>query len=79
MGRFLPIKTWRSALRQFAYKDYRQDNQQKVILLSADEFIRRFCSRATDSFHRIRYYGFLGNRYRQEKLERCRENNRLFA
>jgi hypothetical protein len=24
-------------------------------------------------FHRIRYYGFLGNRVRREKLERCRE------
>jgi hypothetical protein len=25
-----------------------------------------------DGFQRIRYYGFLGNRYRKEKLERCR-------
>ncbi len=24
-------------------------------------------------FHRIRYYGFLGNRHRKEKLERCRQ------
>ena len=72
MGRFLPIKTWRSALRQFRYKDYRHDNQQKVIPLSADEFIRRFLLHVLpDGFHRIRYYGFLGNRYRQEKLERC--------
>ncbi len=42
--------------------------------LSADEFIRRFLLHALpDGFHRIRYYGFLGNRYRQEKLQRCRQ------
>jgi hypothetical protein len=33
-----------------------------------------FCSTSLpDGFHRIRYYGFLGNRHRQEKLERCRQ------
>ena len=26
-----------------------------------------------DGFQRIRYYGFLGNRYREEKLARCRQ------
>jgi len=26
-----------------------------------------------EGFQRIRYYGFLGNRYRKEKLERCRQ------
>jgi hypothetical protein len=26
-----------------------------------------------ESFHRIRYYGFLSNRYRKEKLEHCRQ------
>jgi hypothetical protein len=59
---------------QFRYKDYRQDGQQKTMPLSADEFIRRFLLHVLpDGFHRIRYYGFLGNRYRQEKLERCRQ------
>jgi hypothetical protein len=59
---------------QFRYKDYRHDNQQKTMTLSADEFIRRFLLHVLpDGFHRIRYYGFLGNRYRQEKLEHCRQ------
>jgi hypothetical protein len=41
--------------------------------LSADEFIRRFLLHALpDRFQRIRYYGLLGNRYRREKLARCR-------
>ena len=36
--------------------------------LSAEEFIRRFLLHALpDGFHRIRYYGFLGNRYRQRE------------
>jgi hypothetical protein len=42
--------------------------------LDADEFIRRFLIHVLpDGFHRIRYYGFLGNRHRARKLERCRE------
>jgi hypothetical protein len=59
---------------QFRYKDYRHDSQQKVMPLSADEFIRRFLLHVLpDGFHRIRYYGFLGNRHRQEKLQHCRQ------
>ena len=59
---------------QFRYKDYRHDSQQKTMTLSADEFIRRFLLHVLPgSFHRIRYYGFLGNRHRQEKLQRCRQ------
>jgi hypothetical protein len=42
--------------------------------LDAEEFIRRFLLHVLpDGFQRIRYYGFLGNRYRKEKLARCRE------
>ena len=42
--------------------------------LAADEFIRRFLLHVLpDGFQRIRYYGFLGNRYRAQKLARCRE------
>jgi hypothetical protein len=59
---------------RFRYKDYRHDSQQKVMTLSADEFIRRFLLHVLpDGFQRIRYYGFLGNRFRQEKLQRCRQ------
>ena len=58
----------------FRYKDYRDRDQQKTMTLSAEEFIRRFLLHILPhGFHRIRYYGFLGNRYRQEKLARCRQ------
>jgi hypothetical protein len=63
---------------RFRYKDYRNQDQQKTMALSADEFIRRFLLHALpDGFQRIRYYGFLGNRYRQEKLARCRQLLRM--
>ena len=59
---------------RFQWKDYRDNSQQKTMTLSAEEFIRRFLLHSLpDGFQRIRYYGFLGNRYRQEKLARCRQ------
>ncbi len=58
---------------RFQWKDYRNGNRVKTMTLSADEFIRRFLLHVLpNGFQRIRYYGFLGNRHRQEKLEHCR-------
>ena len=58
---------------RFQWKDYRDGDQTKTMNLSADEFIRRFLLHVLpDGFQRIRYYGFLGNRYRKQKLEECR-------
>ncbi len=58
----------------FRWKDYRQQNQQKVMTLTAEEFIRRFLLHVLpDGFQRIRHYGFLGNRHRQAKLALCRQ------
>jgi Putative transposase/Transposase zinc-binding domain len=57
----------------FQWKDYRTGDQIKTMTLSAEEFIRRFLLHVLPSgFQRIRYYGFLGNRYRQAKLAQCR-------
>ena len=61
---------------RFRYKDYRADRQesQKTMALSAAEFIRRFLLHVLPpGFHRIRYFGLLGNRHRKEKLARCRQ------
>jgi hypothetical protein len=47
---------------KFTWRDYRDNNQQKTMTLSADQFIGRFLLHVLPSgFHRIRYYGFLGN------------------
>jgi hypothetical protein len=59
---------------RFHWKDYRDGSKPKVMTLSAGEFIRRILTHVLPpGFQRIRYYGFLGNRYRKEKLARCRE------
>ena len=57
----------------FRWRDYRDGDAQKTMTLAAGEFIRRFLLHVLPpGFHRIRYYGLLGNRHRQEKLEQCR-------
>jgi hypothetical protein len=58
---------------RFHWKDYRDGNRQKTMTLAADEFVRRFLLHVLPGgFQRIRYYGFLANRYRAQKLARCR-------
>ncbi|MER9032504.1 IS91 family transposase [Mesorhizobium sp. M0674] len=58
----------------FRWKDYRHGSRQKVMTVAADEFIRRFLLHVLpEGFRRIRYYGFLGNRYRAQKLAHCRD------
>jgi hypothetical protein len=58
---------------RFQWKDYRHHDRVKAMTLSADEFIRRFLLHVLPpGFQRIRYYGFLGSRTRQEKLAHCR-------
>lgn len=57
----------------FRWKDYRNDNRVRTMTLTAEEFIRRFLLHVLpEGFQRIRYYGFLCNRYREHKLARCR-------
>src|SRR5262245_3130816 len=61
---------------RFHYTDYRaaRADAQKTMTLAAPEFIRRFLLHVLPpGFHRIRYYSFLSNRYRTEKLDRCRQ------
>ena len=59
---------------RFRWKDYRNESRQKVMTLDAGEFIRRFLVHVLpEGFQRIRYYGFMGNRYRKQKLALCRE------
>jgi hypothetical protein len=47
----------------FSYKDYADGNKQKLMMLSAHEFLRRFCMHILPpKFMKIRHYGFLANR-----------------
>ncbi len=57
----------------FRWKDYAHGNAQKQTTLSAVEFTRRFLLHVLPrGFVRIRHYGFLANRLRQEKLALCK-------
>ena len=59
---------------RFQYKDYAAGQQTKTMSLASDEFMRRFLMHTLPSgFVRIRYYGFLANRTRQENLQHCRQ------
>ena len=58
---------------RFQYKDYANGQQSKTMILSSSEFIRRFLMHTLPSrFVRIRYYGFLANRFRKQRLDQCR-------
>jgi Putative transposase/Transposase zinc-binding domain len=57
----------------FRYKDYRRQGQHKEMTLSIEEFGRRFLQHVLPlGFVRIRHYGLLANRGREEKLQVCR-------
>jgi hypothetical protein len=56
----------------FSWTDYR-DSLRKVMTVPAEEFIRLFLQHALPpGFQRIRYYGFLANCHRVDKLALCR-------
>jgi len=61
----------------FTYLDNRdksEEKSEKTMRLPAAEFIRRFLSHIPPrQFRRIRYYGFLANGQRKDKLTTCRQ------
>jgi hypothetical protein len=57
----------------FRYKDYKRGGELRTRTLDAIEFLRRLMLHVPPrGFQRIRYYGFLANRVRHEKLAQCR-------
>jgi Putative transposase/Transposase zinc-binding domain len=57
----------------FHYRDRQAGDVRKTMTLPADEFLRRFlCHVLPSGFQRIRHYGLLANRGKQEDLKRCR-------
>jgi hypothetical protein len=58
----------------FRYKDYADDRQPKTLTLDAVEFVRRFVQHVLPKgFLKIRHYGLLASRHRQEKLQQSRQ------
>ena len=57
----------------FLWKDYAHGRQWRTMKLTAIEFVRRFLMHVLpQGFVRVRHYGILANRHRQEKLALCR-------
>jgi hypothetical protein len=57
----------------FRYKDYQRGHRLRTLTLEAVEFLRRLLLHVPPhGFHRMRHFGFLANRVRQEKLAQCR-------
>ncbi|MBI2690056.1 MAG: IS91 family transposase [Acidobacteria bacterium] len=58
----------------FRWKDYAHKNKQRLMTVTADEFLRRFLLHMLPrGFVRIRFCGFLANRRRGELLPVCRQ------
>jgi len=56
----------------FRWRDSAHNNQQKLMTLSLDEFLRRFLLHLLPKgFVRIRHFGFLANRRRSSFLPLC--------
>jgi hypothetical protein len=57
----------------FRYKDYADDQRAKVMTLAAVEFLRRFVQHVLPrGFVKVRHYGLLANRHREQRLAQCR-------
>jgi len=57
----------------FGYKDYSDKHRSKTMTLAADEFLRRFVQHVLPKgFVKVRHYGLLANRCREERLAECR-------
>jgi hypothetical protein len=57
----------------FKWRDYKDKKKEKLMTISADEFIRRFLIHVLpDRFVKIRYYGILSSRNKSTKLKLCK-------
>ena len=57
----------------FKWRDYKDNNKMKEMIISIQEFIRRFLMHILPPhFMKIRYYGLLGNRNKKKKLLKCK-------
>jgi hypothetical protein len=58
----------------FRWKDYAHGSKQKLMTVTAEEFLRRFLLHVLPrGFVRIRLFGFLANRRRKTLLPLCRQ------
>src|SRR5947209_6291112 len=64
----------------FRWKDYAHGSKQKLMTVTAEEFLRRFLLHVLPhGFVRIRFFGYLANRHRGCLLPLCRQLLRMAA
>jgi Putative transposase/Transposase zinc-binding domain len=62
----------------FRWKDYAHRSKQKLMTVTAEEFLRRFLLHVLpQGFVRIRFFGFLANRRRKALLPTCQQLLRM--
>jgi len=67
------IVSFQDGMVTFRFKDYKDGEKTKLRTLPATEFLKLFLDHVLPKgFVRIRYYGFLANRHRREKIALCR-------
>lgn len=67
------IKKYEDNKVTFSYKDYSDHNQIKEMTLDDTEFFRRYMMHVLPpNFMKIRHYGFLGNRNKEERIKAVR-------
>jgi len=68
------IKDIKNGHVTFSYKDRKNGNSKKETTILAEEFIRRFLLHVLpEGYMRIRYFGFLGSRYKKENMSLIRK------
>ena len=57
----------------FRYKDYKRGHRLRTRTLDAVEFLRRLMLHILPKgLHKVRYFGWMANRHRSQKLAQCR-------
>lgn len=68
------IQGERDSRVSFKWRDYRDGSKQKIMSLSAIEFIRRFLLRILPpGFRKIRHFGIFASRNKTKRLSLCRK------
>ncbi len=68
------LAAFRDGKVTFQHKDRKKHDRIRTMTLTTDEFIRRFLIHVLPKgFAKIRYFGFLANRHRRDRLSLCRQ------
>jgi hypothetical protein len=67
------LMTFQDGKVTFQWRDRKKHDRIRTMTLDADEFIRRFLIHVLpQGFAKIRYFGFLANRHRRDRISICR-------